>query len=130
MKKRILISILSIILVIISIFLGIKFLKLIHFRCFFKEIFNIYCAGCGTTRMFESIFKLNFYQAFRYNPLIFILSIVTVLYLICNIILYIFNKPIKKISYKFLFVLALVLLIYMIFRNIPYFEYLRPTIIK
>ncbi len=130
MKKRILISILLIILAIIFIFIGVKFLELIHFKCIFKEIFNIYCAGCGTTRMFESIFKLDFYQAFRYNPLIFILSLFAFLYLILNIILYITNKPLVKISYKTLFILALILLIYMALRNIPYFEYLRPTIIK
>ena len=65
MKKRILISILFIILAIIFIFIGVKFLELIHFKCIFKEIFNIYFAGWGTTRMFESIFKLDFYQAFQ-----------------------------------------------------------------
>ena len=130
MKKRILLSIFFIILAIIFIFIGVKFLELIHFKCIFKEIFNIYCAGCGTTRMFESIFKLDFYQAFRYNPLIFILSLFAFLYLILNIILYITNKPLVKISYKTLFILALILLIYMALRNIPYFECLRPTIVK
>ena len=33
-------------------------------------------------------------------------------------------------SYKTLFILALILLIYMALRNIPYFDYLKPTIIK
>lgn len=130
MIKRILICILSIILLATFIFLGIKFLELIHFKCIFKELFNIYCAGCGSTRMFKSIIKLDFYQAFRYNPLVFILIVLSLIYFIYNMILYITNKPIKIISYKILFIIAIILLIYMFFRNIPGFEYLNPITLK
>ena len=44
--------------------------------CVFKNLFDIECAGCGGTRMFLSILKLDFYQAFRYNPYVFSLLVI------------------------------------------------------
>ncbi|MEE3427512.1 MAG: DUF2752 domain-containing protein [Ruminococcus sp.] len=32
---------------------------------------GLYCPGCGVSRMFFSIFKLDFISAFKYNPVIF-----------------------------------------------------------
>ena len=82
MKKRLFKVILITALVILVILLSIKILDLIHFRCLFKYLFNFYCAGCGTTRMIKSLIKLDFYQSFRYNPGVFILSIMLFIYLI------------------------------------------------
>ena len=109
MKKRLFKVILITALVILVILLSIKILDLIHFRCLFKYLFNFYCAGCGTTRMIKSLIKLDFYQSFRYNPGVFILRII------------IFPNT------KVLIVIIIVLFIYMILRNIPYFNYLVPT---
>ena len=39
--------------------------------CIIKNLFGIDCAGCGATRMFGALLKLDFYQAFRYNPFMF-----------------------------------------------------------
>ena len=80
MKKRLFKVILITALVILVILLSIKILDLIHFRCLFKYLFNFYCAGCGTTRMIKSLIKLDFYQSFRYNPGVFILSIMLFIY--------------------------------------------------
>lgn len=41
--------------------------------CWFRKKLGLYCPGCGGTRMVQSILKLDFYQAFRYNPLVFVL---------------------------------------------------------
>lgn len=130
MKKRILIVFLSIILLIFVILIGIKVLDLIHFKCIYRTIFNIYCPGCGTTRMIKSILKLDFYQAFRYNPLMFISLFILIPYLIYNIILYISGKTFIKPSNKILVIIFVILFAYAIFRNIPGFEYLKPTILK
>lgn len=40
--------------------------------CFFHTLFDIHCPGCGLTRAFMSLMKLDFQSAYNYNPLIFI----------------------------------------------------------
>lgn len=87
--------------------------------CMFKEITGFYCPGCGITRMLFSIIKLDFYQAFRYNPFIFLLLIIYIGFLLIKIIIKIIsNKDIKIPEYVY-YILILLLLIYWVLRNIP-----------
>ena len=97
--------------------------------CLFKNLFDIECAGCGGTRMFMSLLKLDFYQAFRYNPLMFILGIIFLIYVIYVVIMYLKNKKIYVPNTKIFIAIIILMFLYMILRNIPYFEYLKPTII-
>ena len=123
MKKRIV----NIFILIITLVLILLFLKLINYKCIYRELFNIYCAGCGFTRMIESMINLKFYQAFRYNPLFFILFIIFIPYVVYQVYLYIKYGNIKKPSLKLLIILVIILFIYMFLRNIPLFNYLIPT---
>ena len=123
MKKRII----NIFTLIITLVLILLFLKLINYKCIYRELFNIYCAGCGFTRMIESMINLKFYQAFRYNPLFFILFIIFIPYVVYQVYLYIKYGNIKKPSLKLLIILVIILSIYMVLRNIPLFNYLIPT---
>ena len=95
--------------------------------CPIHYLFHIYCPGCGLTRMIISIFKLNFYQAFRYNPYIFILLVLFILYGIYALIRYIITKKKTHISIKVLVGISISLIVYMILRNIPLFDFLAPT---
>lgn len=115
----------SIIVVIAIIWL--LFLDYIHYICPFRFLFGLWCPGCGGTRMIKSLFHLDFYQAFRYNPLLFILLICGIIYLIINIVLYIKKKALIKPSVKILVFILILLIVYMILRNIPLFSYLIPT---
>ena len=83
--------------------------------------------GCGVTRMIKSILKFDFYQAFRYNPLCFILFIISIPYFIYKTIIYIKTGNIKLPSLKLLIIIIVILFIYMVLRNIPKFDYLIPT---
>jgi len=56
--------------------------------CVFKNIFNIECIGCGTTRAFWSILHLQFREALEYNKL----SIITFPLLTYSIISWVFKK--------------------------------------
>lgn len=88
-------------------------------KCPIRLIFHIYCPGCGITRMFISLIKLDFYQAFRYNPLVFIIIPIII---INNF--FVKNLKIKKIIWYILIILCIV---FGILRNINYFKFLAPT---
>ncbi|MCI5732615.1 MAG: DUF2752 domain-containing protein, partial [Tenericutes bacterium] len=80
---------------------------------------NIICAGCGVTRMVKSIFRLEIYNAFLYNPLFFILFSIIILYLLYVLICTILRKKYYVPSIKLLYPLAAIIVIFMILRNIP-----------
>lgn len=126
MKKRLLNVFGILIACLFLIILVVNILDVIHFKCIFKGLFGIYCAGCGTTRMIKSMFSLNFYQAFRYNPFMFILSILSLLYILYMVIIYVRKGKVKLPSFKLVIIIIILLFIYMLFRNVPGFEYLRP----
>ncbi len=90
----------------------------------FHKITNLYCPGCGATRMLFSLIRLDFYQAFRYNPLVFILGVLCIFYKIASIKLKILFP--KYVTY----ILLAVMIIYGVLRNTDLFSYLKPTIIK
>lgn len=115
-----------IIILILIIYLAISNLIKIYIPCPIKELTGFYCPGCGITRMFFSILCLDFYQAFRYNPLLFI-AIIPSIFLYID---YLNNKEksiYKKIPQKFWYFLIIILLIYGVLRNIPIFSFLAPT---
>lgn len=114
----------------IGIFLVILVIYLIvgeHFNIFLKcpirLIFHLYCPGCGSTRMFRSLLHGNFYQAFRFNPLLFISLIMYLIYLLLD------KKITKKLEPFIWYFLIGIFIIYGILRNIPFFKFLAPTII-
>ena len=105
----------------------IKILMLLNYKCIIHEMFGIYCPGCGGTRMIISFIHLDFYQAFRWNPLLFIFLIIGIIYLIIDIIVYFRKKVILVPNLKVWIGLVIILVIYMIIRNIDIFSYLIPT---
>ena len=115
------------ILILSIIILGLVFLCLINYSCPIHKYLNIYCPGCGGTRMLNSFVKGNFYQSFRWNPLLFIWFIVFLIYLIVFIIVYIKKKVLLVPSRKLFIILIVILLIFMIIRNMDLFSYLIPT---
>ena len=130
MKNRLLKVLCVLSFSILCLIMFLKILDIIHFKCIFKHLFGIYCAGCGTTRMIKSMFFLNFNQAFRYNPFMFILSILSLMYILYMIIIYIKKEEVKIPSFKLVIVIVVLLFIYMLLRNLPGFEFLRPTFIS
>lgn len=90
--------------------------------CFFHEITGFYCPGCGVTRLLFSLLKLDFYQAFRYNQLIFILLILAGIYGIIKLIYKDFELPKWVVT-----VLLIISIVFGILRNVPGFEYLKPV---
>lgn len=48
----------------------------LQFPCFYLQTTGLQCPGCGITRMFFSMLRLDFTAAFRYNPVMFVLFFV------------------------------------------------------
>lgn len=116
----------NIVILLIIIILAYLF----NLGCPIHHIFGVYCPGCGITRMFISIFQLQFYQAFRYNPLVFIYLIGYLIYLIIKILYKkVFNKDVK-IPNTILYILIIIAIVFGILRNIDVFNWLAPTIIN
>lgn len=123
MKKKI-------VTIIILIILSVLVLEdIISIPCPVHFLTNLHCPGCGVTRMIKSILKLDFYQAFRYNQLVFVLLPFFIFLLIDYLIKKILNKEsiYKKIPEKVWIVLIIIFLIFGIIRNI--FPYFAPTTI-
>lgn len=117
----------SAITITIVALINILIVLLCNFKCPWNKTFNIYCVGCGGTRMFYSLLELEFYQAFRYNPFIFILLILLTIYIIYIIICKILKKEYYKLNTKHLIFISVIAIIFMVLRNIEYFSYLQPT---
>lgn len=127
MKKKITITIIFLILLISYLYLGNKLN--VYINCPIKEITGLYCPGCGITRMLQAILQLNFYQAFRYNPLLFISLPFFIFFTIEGIITK--KDPLyNKIPNKTLITIIIIFIIYGILRNLPLFDFLAPTIVR
>lgn len=119
-----------IVLIVIFLIYAILIIRFdIGIPCVFYEITGLYCPGCGITRLCLSLFEGDVYQAFRYNPIIFIdLPILFILFVL-NIFLK-KNKNIKKITDVIIIFLATITIIFGVIRNIPIFSFLAPTQIR
>lgn len=127
MKKKITITIIFLILLNSYLYLGNKLN--VYINCPIKEITGLYCPGCGITRMLQAILQLNFYQAFRYNPLLFISLPFFIFFTVEGIITK--KDPLyNKIPNKILITIIIIFIIYGILRNLPLFDFLAPTIVR
>ena len=108
----------------------VLYLKLgIWLFCPIYKFTGFYCPGCGITRMLSSLMNGRFYQAFRYNPLVFIM-IPFVIFHFCDSVIAFWKKRrtvLEKLEPGIWYVLIGVFIVYGILRNIPLFDYLKPT---
>lgn len=119
-----------IVLIVIFLIYAVLIIRFdIGIPCVFYEITGLYCPGCGITRLCLSLFEGDIYQAFRYNPIIFIdLPILFILFVLN--IFFKNNKNIKKITDVIIIFLATITIIFGVIRNIPIFSFLAPTQIR
>ena len=127
MKKRITYIILAIALILYLVFGHIYH---IYIPCPIHYITGYYCPGCGLTRMLFSILKLDFYQAFRYNPFVFILFFPSVVLYINHIYSKYKNKTswYNKIPVSVFYIILVMVIIYGVLRNI--YPILAPTVVR
>ena len=114
---------------IVGIIVVMKLVFNVGFVCTVHEVTGLNCPGCGATRMAIELIHMNIYQAFRYNPFIFVTApIIFVVYAWQSAVYVKYNKFLKYLD-KFLITYAILLLSFGIIRNIKIFSWLAPTVV-
>lgn len=99
-----------------------------YFPCLFRVVTGLYCPGCGATRLATALLEGRFLEAYKSNPVLFLILPILGVMLIKYLIGYIKgtgteNTRIEKIVVGIMLVGVIA---FGIMRNIPYFSYLRP----
>lgn len=131
-RKKLLFSVLILILGVVALllFLFLNHTYSFYIPCFFHQITGLYCPGCGITRMIISILQFDFYQAFRWNPFLFLLIPFFVIYGTLYYYHWLYNKNIPKLPNLVWNILLILAILFMVLRNIPIFDFLKPTLIN
>ncbi|WP_079415603.1 DUF2752 domain-containing protein [Paenibacillus ferrarius] len=95
----------------------------IEIPCIFHAVTGLYCPGCGITRVALSLLKWDFYQAFRFNPLVFVLLPLYLTYMMAN------KRGMSRTSRIIMTVMLIATISFGLLRNIPAFDWLAPTIV-
>ena len=91
-------------------------------NCLVKHTIGIPCMGCGMSRAFYYMITLDFVQAYRFHPLVFIVPFVVLVFLLQE------TKLLGKFYHSRLFwgfILSLFVVVYII-RMILYFPHTEP----
>jgi hypothetical protein len=103
--------------------------------CIFYQLTGLYCPGCGAGRCFLALMRLEIYQAFRFQPLLFIFLPVIAYYLLKVYIKFVFGKdvlPFPEIKSKLVAIsIPTIIIAYWVLRNIPIFPFtlLAPNVV-
>lgn len=123
--KKVIYKVVGFIILLLTYYLLNLFFN-ISIKCPIYELTHLYCPGCGITRCLFALIQLDFYKAFKYNQLVFILLPISFIYYIIYSYYYIkYNKRITIPKYISITILIIVLL-FGILRNINYFSFIRP----
>jgi hypothetical protein len=97
-------------------------------KCFFHQLTNLYCPGCGVQRSFHALLHGHFLTAIDYN-LLFILFLPVIIYFV---VVFVMDKKHPSSSFiykkKFSFTVLVVVICFWVFRNLPFapFSWLAP----
>lgn len=100
--------------------------------CVIHSLTGLYCPGCGASRALASLLRLEFYQAFRWNPLLVLLLPFALVYLVWGSISWVRlgrNTLDDRIPARLLWILLAAVLVYFPLRNLPLWPFvlLQPT---
>nr|WP_314445682.1 DUF2752 domain-containing protein [uncultured Lachnoanaerobaculum sp.] len=112
----------------LGIFLYILYNFHIRIPCAFKTLTHLDCPSCGVSRMCVALSHGDIKSAFYYNQILIFLTPVIVLYYIFYQIRYIKTgqRKISPIENNIMIVLIVILIIYGIIRNLPFYPYRLP----
>ena len=97
--------------------------------CAFYRLTGLYCPGCGSGRAVAALLHGRFLDAFRWNPLLFLLGIPAAAVFLHEYLRYVFPRlRFRPIVVPYPVAVGSVVLIaaYWILRNIPALSFLTP----
>lgn len=112
----------------LGIFLYILYDFHIRIPCAFKTLTHLNCPSCGVSRMCVSISHGDIKSAFYYNQVLIFLTPLIALYYIFYQIRYIKTgqRKISKLENNTMILIIVILVIYGIVRNLPFYPYRLP----
>ncbi len=112
----------------LGIFLYILYDLHIRIPCAFKTLTHLNCPSCGVSRMCVSISHGDIKSAFYYNQVLIFLTPLIALYYIFYQIRYIRTgqRKISKLENNTMILIIVILIIYGIVRNLPFYPYRLP----
>lgn len=112
----------------LGIFLYVLYYINIRIPCAFKTITHLDCPSCGVSRMCVSLSHGDIRSAFYYNQILVFLCPLIVLYYIFFQLRYIKTgqRKISKLENNIMIVIIVILLIYGVIRNLPFYPYRLP----
>ena len=112
----------------LGIFLYVLYYINIRIPCAFKAVTHLDCPSCGVSRMCVSLSHGDIKSAFYYNQILVFLCPLIVFYYIFFQLRYIKTgqRKITKLENKIMIVLLIILLLYGIVRNLPFYPYRLP----
>lgn len=96
--------------------------------CIVHLITDAYCSGCGITRMFMALTKLDFAAALRYNALVLLLLPFLAVFGLRRAIIYVRtgNSGPDRLEIVLLTITVIMTIAFGILRNLPAFSWLAP----
>ena len=112
----------------LGIFLYILYDFHIRIPCAFKTLTHLNCPSCGVSRMCVSISHGDIKSAFYYNQVLIFLTPLISLYYIFYQIRYIRTgqRKISKLENNTMILIIVILILYGIIRNMPFYPYKLP----
>lgn len=128
-NKRVRNVIVLYLIIIILVALAMLYAKFIDIPiCPIRRYTGLSCPTCGVTRMVKEIITTgDLYQAFRYNPYMFIMMPVTIIISIVQTISYLKHGTLTKSYDTMLSIIVISAMTFGILRNIPMLYWLLPT---
>ena len=102
--------------------------------CVVHRLTGLFCPGCGSSRALGSLLRLDFYQAFRWNPLVVMLLPFALFYLVWGSVSWVRvgrNTLDDRIPSKLLWAVLAAALVFFVLRNLPWYPFtlLQPTLV-
>ncbi len=96
--------------------------------CVFNLLTGLHCPGCGISRMFISLFSLDFKAAFSYNAYIMTVGPVAAVFAVRHYVIYILKgqKNTGRLETVLLIIALVLAILFGVLRNIPAFSFLAP----
>ena len=96
--------------------------------CAFRSVTGLYCPGCGISRMFIALSRLDFGAALRYNALVLVMLLPAILFGLRHWLRYIKTgkSDTDKLENVLLLLCGILTIAFWILRNLPQFSILAP----